>query len=720
VFGGAVELIDAASGKVTKQTFGQDTYDFTYSPLQTAAKHTVKNSAGTVLATETSTFIFDADGYTKLTEWVLGNGDKYKKEFTRNSTTNLVDNEKLSEQRNGATAYTVTSSIDYKYDSANNKIEEKITLTSGEVVTKNWTYDNGWKASEQLVSSLAPTKLFRTEYTFYTDANIKPINIKEKKRRLDDGSFQTTAYSYNANGRLQLTTYPDGSAQESVYTVDKLTATRWKNGATVLSSLQRSYGYDANGNVNAITDGNGNVTQMNYDDQRRVIKVTNALGQETHYRYTGKLLTEIETGRTAADGEGQITQRAYTAEGWLQTVKQKKDDGTFLTVASFTYNSVGKPLTSVSYRDGVALTTKYEYDALDRLTKVTDPANNITQYRYDAMENRVAMIDAKNRETAYTYDGLNRLTKIEQKGVTPSAITQFTYDAAANLLTVIDPENHTTTYTYDALSRRTQVIQPLGQMVKYVYDDMDRVDYVVNARGQKIVYNYMFWGALLSADYYANETSTTSTKHVEYGFDDNGNVISVKDNTISANPIYGITYDALNRTDVVTASYMPTAVTLDNDYDRYGNRSQLKLLDGATATSSFTYNKLNQLSNVSLPGSQTFGVSYYQDAGLIKQLTYPSGITTAYQYATNGMVQSITTVGSAGTIDQLTYTYDPVFNINTMASTRDGGAHTYGYDGQDHLTSAARPQWPLKSLNWRAISRAYWANILLTTIALKY
>ena len=689
-----VNTYDTASGKVTKQTFGQDIYDFTYSPLQTVAKHTVKSSTGTILATETSTFIFDADGYTKSIEWVLSNGDKYKKEFTRNSTTNLVDNEKLSEQRNGATAYTVTSSIDYTYDTANNKTEEKVTLASGEVITKTWTYNNGWKASEQIVSSLAPTKLFRTEYTFYYDANSKPINIKDKKRRLDDGGFQTTTYTYNANGKLQLTNFPGGIlAQENVYTGDKLTETHWV--ATwlnmILAPMKKTYGYDANGNVNAITDGKGNVTQMSYDDQRRVIKVTNALNQETHYRYTGKLLTEIESGRTAADGEGQITQRVYTAEGWLQTVRQKKDDGTFVTVASFTYNSAGKPLTSVSYRDGTAFTTRYEYDALNRLTKVTDPASNITQYRYDAMDNRVAMIDAKSRETLYAYDGLNRLTRIEQKGVSPSAITQFTYDAAGNLLTVTDPENRITTYTYDALSRRTQMIQPLGQTVKYAYDEMDRLDYMINARGQKIDYSYMFWGALLYTDYFANETSTASTKRVEYGYDLNGNVTSVKDNTISTNPIYGITYDTLNRTDVVTVSYMPTAVTLDNNYDRYGNRSQLMLQDGATSTSNYTYNKLNQLSAVTLPGSQNFGVMYYQDAGLIKQLTYPSGITAAYQYATSGMVQSITTAGTAGTIDQLTYTYDPVLNINTMASTRDGGTHTYGYDGLDHLTSAQRP-----------------------------
>lgn len=686
-----INQYEAGTGKVIKQTHGQDVLDFTYSPLKTVVKHTIKNSAGTVLNSETTTYVFDGNGLPKTIEWALSSGEKYKKELIRNTASGLVETENVYDWPIGGSAYALTRAVTYQYDTANNKISEAVTLAGGEVITKSWTYQNGWVSSEQVVSSLTPTKIFRTEYTFYTDSSGKPKNIMQKRRRTDSGSFLTTAYAYDSNGQLTTMTLPDGLSIRNVYTAGQLTSTYLIKASVNLPQLQKTFSYDSYGNLNSVTDANGNKTTLLYDDQKRITEIVNALSESIVSRYTGKQLTETEVGRTVASGEGQATQRTYTAEGWLQSIKRKKDDGSFITVATFTYNSEGKPLTLVSYRDGVAQTTNYQYDALGRLTKITDPAGNATQYRYDAMSNRIGMTDAKNRETAYTYDALNRLTQTEQKGVAPSAITKFTYDAAGNLLTVTDPENKTTTYTYDALSRRTKVTQPMGQAVTYAYDNGDRIDYVVNARNQKIDYTYASWGGLDRVDYYATKTSTTSIKRVQYAYDNNGNITSVADNTISATPLYTYTYDALNRIDVTTVGYLPMSVTLDNDYDRYGNRSQLVLNDGQVATSTFSYDKLNQLTNANFPGNQAFSFSYFQDADLLKRINYPSGINTTYQYGTNGLVQNIKTTATAGTLDDLTYSYDPALNITAINSTRDGGTNAYGYDGLDHLTSATRP-----------------------------
>lgn len=41
-------------------------------------------------------------------------------------------------------------------------------------------------AGYQVVSSAAPGKLFRTEYTFYRDREGRPVNVREIKRRRDD------------------------------------------------------------------------------------------------------------------------------------------------------------------------------------------------------------------------------------------------------------------------------------------------------------------------------------------------------------------------------------------------------------------------------------------------------------------------------------------------------------------------------------------------------
>lgn len=680
----------ADTGKVKRQTFGADSYEFAYSPLKTTATHKIYTATGALAASETTTYSFNGDGFPLTIEWVLSTGAKYKKILTRNSASALVESETLSEWPVGASAYTDTGTTQYQYDTAGYKTQEQVALASGEVITKNWSYLQGKLTSEQVQSSADPNKLFRTEYTYYADGSGKPTNIKEKKRRKEDGSFVVTQYTYSSGGQLLTTIQPDGIVIRNVYQGDKVIRTETMDGATVLPHQQLSFSYDSRGNLQTVTDANSHATTLTYDDRQRLAKLTNALGEETHYRYTDKRLTEVESGSTPNDGEGQVTQHTYTAQGQLQSVRHKNDNGGWVASASYTYLSDGNRQTAVTYRDGNAYTTTYSYDGLARLISVTDPMNNITRYTYDALGNRTSIIDAKSRVTTYTYDALNRLVQVEQKGVTPSAVTTFSYDAAGNLLSVRDPEGRITTYEYDALSRRTAVVQPLGQRASYQYDDLGRLTATINARGQKVAYTYANWGGLDRVDYYDNGSAATSIKRVQYSYDLVGNLTGVSDNTIASTPLYQWTYDALNRINSITIGYLPMAATLNNAYDRYGNRSQLVLQDGVSAISQFSYNRLNQLSAITFPGGQTISPTYSVDAGMIKQLVYSSGASTTYQYNANNLVDLLTHTGNA-TIDQLAYSYDAMLNITSVASTMDGGTHTYGYDGLDRLISATRP-----------------------------
>jgi YD repeat-containing protein len=72
------------------------------------------------------------------------------------------------------------------------------------------------------------------------------------------------------------------------------------------------------------------------------------------------------------------------------------------------------------------------------------------QYQYDAAGNITALIDDLGRKTAYDYDRLDRLTKLRQpdrltgqpasSGVnlsTNAPITRFAYDRVGNLITVV-------------------------------------------------------------------------------------------------------------------------------------------------------------------------------------------------------------------------------------------------------------------------------------------
>ncbi|MCO6411402.1 MAG: RHS repeat protein, partial [Thiogranum sp.] len=667
--------------RVLTQTHGNNVLQFAYG-IDTTVTQTIKDNATptpNVLNTLVTVYSYDQYGFPAQITRTLDGGTQYRQTWLRNGQQRVTE-ENLFETPPGGTEFLVRRKT-FTWDTAGNRLTDSTQLANGETVTTTRTYDHSWVASEETVFSARPTELFRTEYTFYYDASGVPTNIKEQKRRKADGSFLTTTYTYDADNRLLTTTLPDGHKIVNVYTGDFLTKTYHEIGGAESPYLKRQYGYDTRGNRNQIIDAKNQTTQLDYDDQQRLIQITNPLGEETHYRYTGPYLTEIELGRTAADGEGQLTRLNYTAEGFLESIDRKDDGAAWQRFVSYTLDSRGKRLSAT---DAVNRTTLFSYDALGRLLSVTDPLTHVTQYRYDALDNRAAIIDANLNTTLYQYDALSRLTRIEQQGVSPAAVTQMTYDALGNLLSVTDPENNTTSYTYDRLSRNTHITQPLGQTVEYVYDDRDRVDYMLNARGQKLDYAYELWGPLKEQKDYATASATTADRTVTYARDFNGNITAISDDTIQPVSLYTFSHDAMNRPDVTTVAYLPGADrTLNADYDRYGNRSALTFNDGAALAHSYSYNKLDRLEAATLPGAQSFAFAYYANDDL-QTLTYPNGVTGNYSYETNGPVEAITFTGSSGNLEQLDYTYDPLLNVDTLTDLADG-LHDFDYDNLNRL-----------------------------------
>ena len=77
-------------------------------------------------------------------------------------------------------------------------------------------------------------------------------------------------------------------------------------------------------------------------------------------------------------------------------------DGNYV---SYSYDNACR-LTKVTTPFG---STSYEYDLLDRLTRVVDRNGYATVYEYDANGNRTAVHYANGFTTTYEYDLLNRL-----------------------------------------------------------------------------------------------------------------------------------------------------------------------------------------------------------------------------------------------------------------------------------------------------------------------
>jgi YD repeat-containing protein len=169
------------------------------------------------------------------------------------------------------------------------------------------------------------------------------------------------------------------------------------------------YTYNRHGQVLTVngprTDGTSDTTTYTYDDATgNLISVTNALDQTTtlsDYDAAGRV-------RRITDPNGLVTVIEYYPRGWLKTrtVGNK--------VTRYEYDGVGQ-LKKLTLSDGSFLT--YTYDSAHRLTDITDAAGNNIHYTLDAMGNRERdeIRDASGnlaKILAREYDALNRLKKL--------------------------------------------------------------------------------------------------------------------------------------------------------------------------------------------------------------------------------------------------------------------------------------------------------------------
>lgn len=150
---------------------------------------------------------------------------------------------------------------------------------------------------------------------------------------------------------------------------------------------------------------------------------------------------------------------------------------------SYTYDNLGRRATETLARRTSAtnpalvnLTTSYQYDALDRITRVTDPLGNIAETVYDA-NGKTKQINAYYKKPDGTFDTRTLVTRIYNQADRMASETDiygntstYRYDNAGNVIQSIDTNGHISRYEYDAMNRRTAVIDPNGYRTVTTYD----------------------------------------------------------------------------------------------------------------------------------------------------------------------------------------------------------------------------------------------------------
>ncbi|HEY5286701.1 MAG TPA: RHS repeat-associated core domain-containing protein [Solirubrobacteraceae bacterium] len=401
--------------------------------------------------------------------------------------------------------------------------------------------------------------------------------------------------------------------------------------ATEIVGRERTtqYAYDADGNLESMTDPEGHTTTYTYDDNNEPVKVEEPDGTitETEYDADGQVISQTngdkhttKYGRNLlgevieiTDPLGHKTTKEYDPAGNLTNVTDPEKRTT-----TYTYNADNQP-TKISYSDGETPEVKYEYDADGNRTGMTD-GTGTTTYTYDQLDRLTKTKDGHGDTVSYEYNLDNEPTKITYPN---SKSIERTYDKDGRLHTVTDWLEHTTTFSYDPDSNLSTTSFPSGTGEKdtYAYDNADQMSEVKMSKGEE---------TLASLAYTRNE---------------NEQVTNTTGKGLPGEEEINETYDANSR--------LTKAGTTDYKYDPANNPTQ-------TGSSTNNYDEADELENGT-------GVSYtYNEMGERTKTTPSAGLAT-------------------------TYAYDQAGNLTTVERPKEGETpkieDTYGYNGEGLRTS---------------------------------
>jgi RHS repeat-associated protein len=460
-------------------------------------------------------------------------------------------------------------------------------------------------------------------------------------------------FSYDPIGNL--VKMIDANGNGTTYAYD---ATNNLTGVTDALGDATTYGYDGNNNRVTVTNAKGNVTTSSYDALNRVVKVTDPLSFTTAYTYdpVGNIVSTMDANGNA---------NTYSYDALNRMTKGTYADGN--TVA-YAFDQDGKRSSMVDSRG----TTNYSYDVFDRLLSVAGPAG-ATQYAYDAVGNRTSLTYPNGKVVSYQYDALNRLSHVTDWA---GKVTAYAYDAAGNLAGTTFPNGASSSYGYDNANRllqitnqagaktvssfnysldsagnRVQVVSSAAGLTKYGYDPLNRLTSWTSPSGQVTQYSYDTVGNRVGLVSTAGTTSytyddadrmlTAGTSTFQY--DPNGNQIG----KTTGSTAITYSYDALNLLTAASGSGINSGYHYDGD----GNRVSQTVPTGTYQYQNDTASALPVVLSETGPDG---GIDYLYGRSVVSA----TSSTFQYFFQSDGLGSAASLTDAAGSL-KATYSYDP-------------------------------------------------------------
>ncbi|GAA5178922.1 polymorphic toxin-type HINT domain-containing protein [Rugosimonospora acidiphila] len=347
-------------------------------------------------------------------------------------------------------------------------------------------------------------------------------------------------------------TVVDPAGRDEVYGYDAVHAGRlvsYDRGA----GHTRTFGYDAAGFLDQVTDEDGNVVSLANDAHGNVVSrswypTQPASGTgccTTYYSYAyndadpldprNNTLTGVRDARSSSAADTTyLTSYSYNPAGQLATsTTPATSDFPSGRTTSYTYSTAGTPadgggttpaglLLSTTTPDGA--TTGYAYSSAGDLVQLTEPSGRRLRYGYDLLGRPTSQVDYTDAfpdglTTGYTYNPVNQPLSVtypgvhnQITGVTHTRAERYTYDPDGNLTDATQADttggdpSRTTTYTYDDNGNPASITDPTGATTGYTYDGSGNLVEMVDADGNTFAYQYNEYGETTSVTLRAGGT----------------------------------------------------------------------------------------------------------------------------------------------------------------------------------------------------------------------
>jgi len=462
--------------------------------------------------------------------------------------------------------------------------------------------------------------------------------ITQVSRKVTSTLSLTTAFSHHdAHGRVGRITFPTGMTRDIDYhprgwitsitdTVDGI-------------ARQTQYEYYATGDIKKIIRANGSSLDYIYDDAHRLVQIVDNEDNKQNFFY---------------DTASNVTKHEITR---LQLTWVPGDPFCDPFSPPFPECHGG----SWQEQDRVKYWKNYEFDSLNRLTKVHRNTIETTEFVY-YKNNLVSLIkDDYGRITDVDYDATNFVTETTYRD---GGVSKVNYDDDGQVEGVQDPLAQWTNYELDGFGQVWTLDSPsTTASFTYEYDEAGNLTKRTDARGDVLHYAYDALNRLVAV--YVGTTSTPPVQTFEYDTDQPGFLYRVVDqagthtflrneageiltrtSNLAGTPLsVSYTYNTMGQVDTMT---YPSGLTVDYDYDTLGNVSAVTASGGG----------------LSAPSTVVSSVS-----------SYPWGPVSSFVYG-NGESRSKT----------LDSDYDPYMLYSgahiSRTFTEDGNGNITGFDGR--------------------------------------